>query len=394
MHHHCEVGIDVAHPESDGLEAEAEAAAAFQDGYADRLKEALLRDAPRMLAEHRWMRRGFRRRLLRVWGPALDRCEVVTVTIRELPELDGSRLRTGSRAGALNLIQGRAIGVMEEVMDLARAGHPAGAHARARTLHELAVTAILLGEGDDALAERWFDHAVVQRAADATEYQRLVAKARYPPLDPSIVEGLKTRKAALRVKYGDSFLKENGWAAELVAAYVAALPPEDQDRDVRPHWRRLGEIARRDHLRSYYRLACHHVHGGSHGTALNVYERAGSLTSLTGGTNAGLAEPVSEALGHLANVAVVYLLAERDDVDGTMAENVAVAEVLLQLVDRADEALEAAERRVAMNEVSYQRPLSLRHLKESARWVGIRLNGRARNGYWRMRARLLREVFR
>ena len=126
MHHPCEVGLDADHPESDGVEAET-AAAAFQDWYAERLKEALLSDAPRMLAEHRWMRRGFCRRLLRVWGPALDRCEVVTVTIRELPELDGSRLRTGSRAGALNLIQGRAIGVMEEVLDLARPGHPAGA---------------------------------------------------------------------------------------------------------------------------------------------------------------------------------------------------------------------------------------------------------------------------
>lgn len=324
------------------------------------------------------MRRAFQRRLRWTWGRAFDCCEVVTVAVRELPDLDGGLRDAGSREGALHLIQGRAIGVMEEVLDLARAGHPGGAYARARTLHELAITATLLAEGDYQLALRWFDYAEVQRASDAVTYQKLADAGTHVALPTEELDRLGNRKSALQAQYGKALVHPNGWAAELATAYVATLPPNNAASKA-PTWALLGEIAGRGHFRSYYRLGCHYAHGGPHGTVLNLCEYNGMTVSLTGGTNAGLPEPVSEALLHLVNVAVAYLLVGRDHHDPNSEENVLVAEVLVELLDRANEKLTETEDQVADNHAAFLRPLSRRRISESARCVGCWCNRSTRN---------------
>lgn len=114
---------------------------------ADRLEA----DAPRMLREHKAIRDGFERRLQQRWGPALNLYECVYVCCLEAGESfqnkhgDSARQSVDAKFSALTLLHGRSCMVTSEIYGLLRTGHAAGAQARWRTLHELAVVAFTPG---------------------------------------------------------------------------------------------------------------------------------------------------------------------------------------------------------------------------------------------------------
>lgn len=85
-----------------------------------------------------------------------------------------SQQRNGSdpKLVALTLLHARACLVASEVQSLLRSGHAAGAQARWRTLHELAVIAFVLGNHDRDISERFLQHRQVERHKDALHYQQ------------------------------------------------------------------------------------------------------------------------------------------------------------------------------------------------------------------------------
>jgi Family of unknown function (DUF5677) len=131
-------------------------------GLAERLRE----DAPRMPREHAEIRIGFEERLKTRWRPAFDLYEMVLVGCTEAgSDLHDALTRDGGpvsdhpvKLHALTLLHSRACMVANEVFALLRTGHAAGAQARWRTLHEIAVIAFVLGTGSDDLAYRFLLH--------------------------------------------------------------------------------------------------------------------------------------------------------------------------------------------------------------------------------------------
>lgn len=144
---------------------------------ADLLTQRLQAGAPRMLREHRDFRRGFEQRLQQRWGPALELYECVRVCCLETGEdfqkRQDQQADEGSvKRSALTLLHARACLVASEVQGLLRSGHAAGAQARWRTLHELAVVAFVLSNHDPEISERFLLHRHVERYKDARQYQQ------------------------------------------------------------------------------------------------------------------------------------------------------------------------------------------------------------------------------
>src|ERR1700733_3365035 len=94
----------------------------------DVLAERLRAGGPRMLREHRKIRRGFERRLHQRWGPALDLYESVRVCCLEAGENFARRYRQqvdglASKLAALTVLHAPACPVASEVQSLLRPGH-------------------------------------------------------------------------------------------------------------------------------------------------------------------------------------------------------------------------------------------------------------------------------
>lgn len=136
------------------------------------IRTALRRDAPAMLREHARLRRGFERRIEWVWGEALDLlyqlivvCEEAGADINEVRRPSAAE-SNDHRFEALISVHARACATASEIHALLRTGHARGAYARWRTLHELAVVAMLLGKGDRDLSRRFLIHAAVEEYRD------------------------------------------------------------------------------------------------------------------------------------------------------------------------------------------------------------------------------------
>ena len=193
---------------------------------ADALAQRLRADAPRMLREHRKFRRGFEERLQQRWGPALDLYECVRVCCLEAGEdfVKRSSQQADGRdpkLAALTLLHARACLAASEVQSLLCSGHAAGAQARWRTLHELAVIAFLLGllgkHGPD-LSERFLQHRQVERHKDAVHYQQYCEALGYPPFSDEEMAEIQQQRDEVVARYGTPYKNDWGWAAPAAAS--------------------------------------------------------------------------------------------------------------------------------------------------------------------------------
>ena len=300
----------------------------------------LMRTAPRMLRRSRRIQRRFERRLRRHWGAALDLFYAVTVCAEEAGR-DFDTRHAPAAAGrddflfeALTGLHARACRTAVEVYHLLCSGLPMGALARCRTMHELAVTAMVLAEygTEDRhadLGERYVLHADVLTWSDAKTYQEHCTALGYQPFGEAEMAEMQNQRDALVDRFGRSYGSEYGWAAHLVGVQ-------------RPTFRGLEQLAELSHLRPHYRRASHEVHSDAKGWALNVYERGGISYRSTGVTNVGLADP-----GHMALISLqqslVSLLFSAEDIS---PRDLLAAKAVQGLVDHAGDAFERGERSV------------------------------------------------
>jgi hypothetical protein len=143
----------------------------------DLIWKKLRREAPAMLKDRRRERRGFETRLARRWGRALD----LLATLREIAVEAGDDFNTEFRPEpatakdfvfeVLTRLHARACQVASEVIILLRSGHADGAHARWRTLHEIAVVGFFVRSHGNDVAERYILHNAIESYRAALGYQ-------------------------------------------------------------------------------------------------------------------------------------------------------------------------------------------------------------------------------
>lgn len=310
------------------MTADQLAAAASQatQTAADSIVEQLLHDKQRMLEEHYGLREGFEQRIVEVWGPALDFYQAVYTCCLEAGEeycnrvVRHARGENDLRFEALLLQHARACMVASEIHGLLRTGHAVGAQARWRTLHEIVVASTLLGEGDQVLARRFFDHRAIERYKDAEDYQEHCSALGYEPLSAEEFEPIREAYQRAIDDHEKGFSKEWGWARPSLAG-------------ADPHFAALARQAGFAHMRPWYMLATRGTHSGVTG-ALHVRDLHGRGTvMLAGPSNAGLADPGHAALLSLYQVTMTFIL--HGSTIPTNADDIALVLAIRRLVDAA-----------------------------------------------------------
>lgn len=266
------------------------------------LATQLKRTAPKMLRHHGRVREGFERRLRKRWREALDLYECVLTCCLEAGEDcyrefgADAEVRNDHKFHALTLLHVRACLVASEIHALLRTGHGVGAQARWRTLHELAVTALVLGENDEELSERFLLHRYTEQYRDAERYQQYCKRLGYDPFTDGEMEAFRADRQSVVDRFGPGYQRPWGWAKPLFPS------------NIRPDFSQIEELAGIEHLRPWVQLSHHTIHSGATG-ALHVRDLYGKgKLMLAGPSDSDLADPAQASLVSLSQVTTAYLL--------------------------------------------------------------------------------------
>jgi hypothetical protein len=220
--------------------------------------EAWKEQAPSILPEQQAEAARFEREVGKVWGKALDLLDVLLSTSQDT----GGRFYTEHRLAAkarndctfdaLTRLHARGCQVGREILVLLRSGLADGAHARWRTLHELAVTASFIRKHGNDVAERYLCHAVIDTYKAVHQHQQHCQALGWEPIPEEEFNEIKGQYDFLLKRFGQSFKGDYGWAESVL--------PRKAD------FYHIEQNAGLEHLRPFFKMASGNVHATSNGT--------------------------------------------------------------------------------------------------------------------------------
>lgn len=257
----------------------------FVESSAAILLEQIMKDSKAGLRRQQRKRLGFESRLAKHWRQPLHLLELTVEIAQEIGTGVGDQVASGEVSvdehtfKALWAIHARACLTSRAILALLRSGFADDAHARWRSLHELAVVGYFIVKQGEAVAEKYLLHGVVQQRRLARAYKEHETKAQLEPLSQGEIDVLDEECEALVARFGKEFDEDYGWAATSLG-------------NKRPSLVEIERAVHLDHLRPYYRMASDNVHANSHG---NFFKLGGFSpdvdTLLAGPSNMGLADP-------------------------------------------------------------------------------------------------------
>ena len=256
----------------------------FIDSTAEALLAKLMQSFPSMLKEQRQHQRLFEKGLRKRWKMPLDLLELfISVATEAGSDFNDEFRDDAARSGnavfeALTRLHARACQVSSEILTLLRSGYADGAHARWRTLHEIAVVSYLINEHGQDLAERYLLHNNIQVYKAARQYRKYSERINYEPMSEEEFEDIKSEHDNLVRRFGKDYKKPYGWAASAIGI---KSPNFDQIE------RHIGL----DHMRPYYGMASDNVHANSHGAFFRIGLGLENDIVLAGASDMGLADP-------------------------------------------------------------------------------------------------------
>jgi hypothetical protein len=199
---------------------------------------------------------------------------------------------------ALVQLHARACRLAFEIGALMRSGHAEGAHARWRTLHEVAVTVLFIRKHGSPVAERYLNHALVRAHAAALEYARHHDTVGAKPLTPDELDEIQEDRDGLVARFGAGFGRPYGWAAAVLPAPTFAAIEKSIDMD---RWR------------PWFRLASEGQHAGPRALAFTLgLPPGGPTVLLSGPSDAGLEVPGQGACIALNQITAALLTSGLD----------------------------------------------------------------------------------
>lgn len=180
---------------------------------------------------------------------------------------------------ALAKLHARACQISSAILVLLEKGFADDAHARWRSLHEIAVTSAFISMHGPELAEKYLLHEAIQQYKLVREAQLVESRTNEMPVSKSELADLRLVRDNLIGRFGKNFKENYGWAAETLGVN-------------RPTFRTIEKATNLDHFRPYYKMASDNVHAESHGTNFRLgmfFDQHRVL--LAGPSNAGLADP-------------------------------------------------------------------------------------------------------
>jgi len=217
----------------------------------DKIKQNGRRDVARV----RRQQKPFERRLNKTWfEPLFDLELFIQQCLSEGNDFNEQFREEAARQNdylfeVLTRLHGRSCQVANEILVLLRGGYADGAHARWRTLHEIAVTVMFIKDKGQSLAQRFLEYEVVENYKEAQEYQENCRMLGYEPLSDEQLNAITERKDEMARKYGEAFLGQYGWAATILSRR-------------RRSFKAIEDEVNMGHMYSWYKLACNNVHSG------------------------------------------------------------------------------------------------------------------------------------
>ena len=274
--------------------------------------DSIKKDAKVGISQSRRERRGFERRLSKHWAKPLHLLELMVEIAQEVAGGVGETVAAEEvkvdehTFRALWAIHARGCQMSRAILALLRSGFADDAHARWRSLHELAAVSSFISKHGDGVAEKYLLHDVVQRRKLARAYKEHEVRAKLDPLTQAEMDDIEGEYQSLIGKFGNEFAEDYGWAASALG-------------NKRPTLLNIEEDVGLDHLRPYYQMANHNVHGNSHAAffKLGVFEPDWPI-HLAGPSNMGLADP-----GHGVALSLVHIT-------GALAQTVLTLDTLTE----------------------------------------------------------------
>ena len=275
---------------------------------ADSILQTLKDESPAMLRQRRSEISKFERRNQRRWKSGLDLLEMFLVIAYEAgAEFNDAFREEASRQSdhifdVLTRLHARSCQVGFEILALTKSGFADAAHARWRTLHEIAVVTFVITEHGPDIAERYSLHGIIESYKAMCQYNENFSALHVEPYSAEEMGQAKEAHDALVKRFGPSFKDQYGWAAD--ALHKSTVRFSDLERE-----------AGLAHLRPYYRMASHNVHANVKGATfkLGMAPQAEPLL-LAGPSNYGFADPAHGAAMSLTQVTTT-LLNTRPNID-------------------------------------------------------------------------------
>ena len=301
--------------ESDGLTAEdkklvdelaAQLRGAFSD-TAQRFAARVVRHGAKILRGRRVRMEGFKERLYGRWAHPLDLYELCLHIALNCGDYFNRKFRPKAAASndyqfeALVRLHAGAARVAGEVYALMLAGYPSGAHARWRTLHEIAATALFIAQEDKDTAERYIHHQFVKSYEDALEYQKHAGRLKVKPISSQEMSRIEDDYKAVLARYGHDFRRRNAWA-------IPALLRRDPSlKGANIGFEHLQAAVNIQHWTPYHRMASHAIHPSATFIRFSLGSREGMPVILAGPSNADLAEAGQGAVLSLTKATAALL---------------------------------------------------------------------------------------
>lgn len=250
--------------------------------------------------------KSFNKGIKKVWGESLDILKAyITIAYEAGRELNNSYRQEKSdknihKKEVLFRLHARACQIASEVHTLLYAGYADGAHARWRSIHEIASVARFIAHNTDELSERYLLHEGVESYKAMKLYQKYYKKLGMKTLSKREITSIERQYNNLLKQFGTSYKGDYGWASNVLG-------------NQNPKFRDIEEAAGLDHLHPYYKMASHNVHANPKG----ILYKLGLLNNaqdfmLAGPSNVGFTDPAQCTALSLSQVTISLLLIEPD----------------------------------------------------------------------------------
>jgi hypothetical protein len=304
------------------------------------LLKRLKRKAPSMLKDHKRVRKSFESRLAKLWRKSLDLLEMFFVIAFEAGEELNNEFRATTSEEpnyvleVLTRLHARACQITSEILVLLRSGHADGAHARWRSLHEIAVIGFFIKSAGNEIAEKYLLHDAIESYKAAKLYQEHCTALGYDPLSEEEFNEIESTYQNLINRFGLSYKGDYGWAVPLIGKE-------------RPTFKDIEEKVELNHLRPFYKMASHNVHANPKGVffKLGLYPKSQDIL-LAGPSNAGLADPGHGTAISLGQITIT-LLTIKPTID-----TLVICNILTQLEQEIGEAFLATQKSLEDNEAA------------------------------------------
>ena len=190
----------------------------------------------------------------------------------------------------------RSCQISSEILALLKAGFPDGAHARWRTLHEIAVVALFIDKHDKEVAERYLLHELVEDYKGAKQHQHFCESTNNIPLTEEEFEEIEENYNDVINNYGTDFKGDYGWASKALNSKKPNF--SDIERDVGL-----------DKWQPDFKLASHNVHANPMGLSIRLGRMREDYDSLlVGASMLGIDEAGQNTANTLLKIITTFLI--------------------------------------------------------------------------------------